>query len=282
VGFFVMRTPLLALDRWVGWCAGLEAPALADDHPGLGAALVRDRVVQRERLSATLEEPVVREALLVASPDVAAGIGDWRANPGARRALRLERTLARYFARMAVRPTPFGLFAVVRWGALGRVARWRLRACRPGGGWRGWTWDIWSSWSSSWRPTLSSGVAVAAAEPDLVTARGRGFATCLTGARAMATGMVRGCRIGLPRSVYRRHLELALERAAAGATARELVEALVEQGVSPAGAESFVARLRRARVVIGQVTPPVTGPEPLGHVIEHLPTGHRACEALAE
>jgi thiopeptide-type bacteriocin biosynthesis protein len=61
--------------------------------------------------------PEVRCALAVASPSLLAALD--RAGPGDRGSARLEGKLLRYLIRMSTRPTPFGLFAgvgIARWG----------------------------------------------------------------------------------------------------------------------------------------------------------------------
>ena len=64
-------------------------------------------------------DPEVRRALAVASPSLLAALD--RAGPGDRGSARLEGKLLRYLIRMSTRPTPFGLFAGVG------IARWADR-----------------------------------------------------------------------------------------------------------------------------------------------------------
>ena len=82
-GFFLLRTPLLPFDELVDWSTGVEAPAALDDPARLAEAFEHDRRLLRERLTALLSDDVVREAVFVASPDLAEGL---LANPGLRRA----------------------------------------------------------------------------------------------------------------------------------------------------------------------------------------------------
>jgi hypothetical protein len=109
-GFFVLRTPLLPFDELRQWSAGLAANAQFDDAE-LENALAGDRLRLRARLKLILEQPEVREAVCVACPDLTNYFHIWIHEPESKRGRSVERTLVRYFARMAGRPTPFGLFA---------------------------------------------------------------------------------------------------------------------------------------------------------------------------
>ncbi|XYH94967.1 lantibiotic dehydratase [Sorangium sp. So ce1128] len=117
--FFILRTPLLPFDEWLAFGEGLAAPAALGDPARLEEAVARDRARLRERLRALAERPEVREALFVASPSFEESLNAWLAGPDTERGLKAEHVLVRYFARMAGRATPFGLFA--GWSQ-GRVA----------------------------------------------------------------------------------------------------------------------------------------------------------------
>ncbi|ATB39609.1 lanthionine biosynthesis protein [Cystobacter fuscus] len=123
-GFFALRTPLLAFDALVEWARGVES---ADAVSGitLEDALKRDRRVLRERLMRWVADPVVREALFLASPVLDESLGVWASEPESERGQKVERSLVRYFARMAGRATPFGLFAGL---SVGRMDS-RTRLC---------------------------------------------------------------------------------------------------------------------------------------------------------
>jgi hypothetical protein len=116
--FVVIRTPLLPFKRFDDWSAGLTAPAALADRGDLAAALEGDQDMLRHRLTELCRDEVVREAILVASPDLDFAIERWLEEPDDRNH-RVAKSLSRYFSRMACRPTPFGLFAGC---TLGRVA----------------------------------------------------------------------------------------------------------------------------------------------------------------
>ncbi|HLM45838.1 MAG TPA: lantibiotic dehydratase, partial [Myxococcaceae bacterium] len=124
-GFFALRTPLLPFDVLEAWGQELEAPRASPET--LEEALRRDRVRLRERLRQWVVDPVVREALFIASPVLEENLPVWLRAPESERGQKVERTVVRYFARMAGRATPFGLFAGMSLGRLG--AHTRLRLC---------------------------------------------------------------------------------------------------------------------------------------------------------
>ena len=117
-GFFVLRVPLLPLDILSGWAA---APALqhsvspSELQPPLIAHVAHLRASYR----ALLANPIVREAIFVASPDLDGAIDTWLREPDLPRSRDVERALTRYLTRMASRPTPFGLFSSVAAGQAG-------------------------------------------------------------------------------------------------------------------------------------------------------------------
>jgi thiopeptide-type bacteriocin biosynthesis protein len=110
-GFFALRTPLLPFDELLAWSAGLESATAGDDLVRLEAACSADWACLRTRLGKVYERPEVREALFVASPDLEERFDRWLQEPDSDAGRKIERALVRYFARMAGRATPFGLFA---------------------------------------------------------------------------------------------------------------------------------------------------------------------------
>ena len=111
IGRFVFRTPLLPIDSLAQWSAS-----------------GRDVAEARAALSQLLSDPVIAEALFVASPELAGQLDEWRAQPESPAGVGIERALVRYLARMATRSTPFGLFSGVSVGQLGETTRIELPA----------------------------------------------------------------------------------------------------------------------------------------------------------
>lgn len=120
-GLVVMRTPLLPVEEYEAWSAGLRAPHAPDD--ALDDALAHDRALLRARLAALLERPEIAEAIFLASPDLAESLEQWRRDPESKKGRRAEQGLVRYALRMASRPTPFGLFSGCTAGGVGERTR---------------------------------------------------------------------------------------------------------------------------------------------------------------
>src|SRR5262245_7829156 len=78
-----------------------------------------DAATRRAALRQLVEQPAVREALFVASPELHGQIAGWLNEPETPSGVAVERALVRYVSRMAARSTPFGLFAAVSVGAVG-------------------------------------------------------------------------------------------------------------------------------------------------------------------
>jgi thiopeptide-type bacteriocin biosynthesis protein len=113
-GFFVLRTPLLPFDEALEWgrslaCAGTWRED--NDAETTKLAFQNDLTVLRTRLRRLLQRPEVMQALAVASPSLQAGIAIWNNDPECKKGIQAERSLVRYFMRMAGRATPFGLFS---------------------------------------------------------------------------------------------------------------------------------------------------------------------------
>lgn len=124
--FFVFRTPLLPFDEFVRWGEGLQAPQA--DPTTLENALAADRDSLRAILRRVIDQPVVREAIWVASPSLAESIAHWLSSPDSERGGKVEVSLSKYFARMSGRATPLGLFSGVSTGRIGAATCLQLTA----------------------------------------------------------------------------------------------------------------------------------------------------------
>lgn len=255
-GFCVLRTPLLPIETLTEWSEGLEAPG-ADDGE-LAAALARDRARLTDRLTTIFARPEVRDALCVASPNVAERVASWRGDE------KLGAALVKYLARMTMRPTPFGLFAGTSMGVVGERtsmtlaprARWERRtqldmhflsalcerlAREP---------DVRDS--IMWAPNSSLyeiGGRLRYAESDLRGGRRTYRLVAVDGGEAIAR---------------------VLNRAQGGALLGALAAALVDDDVELADARAFVEELVDAQVLLPELAPPVTGPPPLDDVVDQL------------
>jgi len=249
-GFFVMRTPLLPIE------------ALA----ALSEALDREAV--RARLRDLISQPVVREAIFVASPDLAARIAIWERDPESPRGQHIERALYCQVARMAGQPTPDGLSAGSSTGTIGAATTLALEG------------------RASYRrhSRLDIGFLVGLGErlgrrrelreqlrhrvnSSLHRAAGR-----IHVAAAQLDAGTRAYR--LVAAQITPYLDATLQRASQGARLAELAEALVRDDpeISLEDAGAFVHELVDAQLLTSPLTPPITGDDPAAVFVEELVT----------
>ncbi len=258
-GFFAIRSPLLPFDTLTSW-TGLDRQAL------------------RETYRRLLEQPAVREALFLASPDLDASLAHWHRDPESEKGQATERALTRYLTRMAARPTPFGLCASTAVGTCG--TRTMLPVARAEACGRHTRLDM---------DYLVLLVERLEADPVLrdvlrYTPNSTLYRSA-DGLRYVETRLRGKTRshhlVALERSDA---LDATLARARHGATRAGLLAALAEFDLTTEDAEAFVADLIESQVVVSHLACPLTGPEPHG-VLERelraLPGGTPAADVLA-
>jgi thiopeptide-type bacteriocin biosynthesis protein len=265
-GFVVLRTPLLPFDELLAWGADLEAPSALGDPARLEAALAADRARLRQRLRTALSRPEVRDALFVASPDLEGRFDVWLRQPEGEAGQKIERALVRYFARMAGRPTPFGLFAGCSAAALDAEPRLELAARTH---YRRHTrldmdYLVLLTDALARDPALRPALAFAA-NTSLYPARGR-FRYCEV--RRNGKGWTHH-QVALEATPY---LEAALARTREAAPLPALAAALLrhDPDASREEAEEYVGDLIDNQVLVSELRPAVTGPEPIRGLADQL------------
>ncbi|HEX4419343.1 MAG TPA: lantibiotic dehydratase family protein, partial [Kofleriaceae bacterium] len=263
-GSFVLRTPLLSRDELDRWGEGLAVPAAGDDLAQLAAAIDADRAVLRARLVALVARPEVREAIFVASPNLEASVDAWLAEPTTEAGQKTERSLVRYLARMAARPTPFGLFAGNTVGALGETTHLELA---PRAGYRRYT-RIDGDYLSDLTDALAADKAVRARlvhrpNTSLCKVAGRLRYAMRREGESRSYSLV-----SLEPSDY---LVATIERARPGALPAELAAALCDDPeITRAEADDFIQELIDSQVLISDLAPLVTGPEAVDDILAQL------------
>lgn len=269
-GFFVLRTPLLPWDVIQTLSQRLHAPTLNDaSDEELAEALSEDRRVLRERLAELVELPELREALFVASPVLASsGLTAWRRDPDSKKGKRAEQALVRYIYRMASRATPFGLFSGCSVGDTGERTSLSLPPRQE--------------YRRHTRPDMDYLVKLSddlAADPGL-----RKELTYFPNSSLYRVGgRIRYAESRITEQGRSYHLvavdedefiDQALRAAECGTTFAELVEILVRADpdgeVSEEDAEEFVEELIDAQLLVTNLSPAVTGDEPLDDLIGQL------------
>jgi class I lanthipeptide synthase len=291
-GFFAFRTPLLPFEELEAWSAGLTAATCASgtDEEALASALAADRALLRARLAEIAARPEIAEALFLASPSLFDGLAAWRADPDSKKGRRAEHALVRYFQRMAARATPFGLFSGCSLGTVtteGEPSPGETRlelAPRP-------TYQRHTRLDMDYLFALAEDLGRDPALRQELLYRPNS-------SLYQAAGRWRYAEARLDEKVRSHHLvaldgteylNATLERAAAGAKAAALAQALVtadpEGEITLEDAQDFVTELIESQVIVSDLQPPVTGPEAIHDLVAQLgslPAGRTAAAALEE
>jgi thiopeptide-type bacteriocin biosynthesis protein len=238
--------------------------ANAVDQGDLRRALDSDLQILRTRLQQVLREACVVDAIFVASPSLEQSLFHWLEAPSSDKGRRAERALTKYFARMAARPTPFGLFSGC---SVGRVADEPHLELGPRGAYRRHT-----------RPDMNF-------LTDLVDGLNRDPALRSTLRFRVNSSLYQiGNRIqylesrrsGRWRNYYLMSaiadepLAATLVRAAGGATLDALAAALVGPDVEIDEAMDYVTELIDAQILVSELAPAVTGAECLDDLLNQL------------
>jgi lantibiotic biosynthesis protein len=274
-GFFVLRTPLLPFEEMAAWSDGLEAVGSLGDPRRLEAALDRDRARLRDRLLALVARPELREAIFVASPSLDETLDVWQKEPDSKRGRKLEPAVVSYVSRAATRATPFGLFAGCTTGTIDAQTRLHLPARERYRRHSRLDMDyLWGLAEAVERdPKLRKGLTY---EPNssLYEVAGR---LRMAEARLTATGRSYHL-VAVDKSPY---LTAALERARGGAALEAVAGVLVDDEISQAEAEEYVAALVDNQLLVTDARPLVTGDEPVHGLVATL-AGHAGTARIAE
>jgi thiopeptide-type bacteriocin biosynthesis protein len=278
-GFFVLRTPLLPFDTLTRLSENLEAPSALDDPARLADAWSRDRARLRERLQALLETPAVREAIFVASPDLDRAIERWLTDPANARSEATERAVVRYVSRMASRATPFGLFAGSGVGAPGETTHLAVSAraaCRRH-----------TRLDMDYLVALADALARDPALAPMVRYTPNSSLYRLGDRWRLVETRMQGKQRSQHLVAVDDTTALAstIERAREGASRAALAAALVDEGIAADEADAFVGELIDSQILVGDIECPVTGAEPLTHLVHLLrraPEGEPAARELGQ
>lgn len=255
-GFFVLRTPTLPVETFHQWTAD-----------------GRDRERLRAGLRRFVEDPFVAEALFIASPSLSSCLRYWYDDPTCKRGRRIERSLVSYLGRMSTRSTPFGLFSGCATGSIGNESELSLagrdehrRIVRFDKAYLfGLCEDLRRVGSVRRKLTYISN--------DSLYRRGDHYR--YVGAIVDRSGLTHQL-LDVECSPF---VDAALRCAAclnggSGATQAELAEAIAaadpDGEVSPQDALEFAESLIENQVLVSQLTPVVTGPEPIDEILAQL------------
>lgn len=264
-GFVLLRTPLLPFETFSRWSSNLAGAASVGNDSLLEEALTCDGIRLRDGLADLFRDPLLREAIFLASPVLHSAMADWldHDRPASDR---LIASLARYLVRMTCRPTPFGLFAGCTFGHIGESTRMTLAERRE---YRRMT-------------RLDCGLLFAAVREmvaniglrKLLTYRPNDSIFRGAGRMTVVASRYNGDELSWHLVAVRENVQLLalLKRASAGARFGELVDCLCDSdaGLKLADAEAFIHELIDAQLVVPTLGFGVTGRDPLEQVFETL------------
>jgi class I lanthipeptide synthase len=241
-GGCVVRAPVLSLSVIASLSDGLTGDAAAD------------LATVDARLRTIASDPVVREALFLASPSLDDRLDAWLGGDADERT---TRSVLSYLTRMAARCTPFGLFAGCVAGTVGDGAT-RLALGGRDELRRHTRLDF--DYLARLVADLEQGDATRPAlrfvpNTSLYPAGGR---LRLAEGRYDGTAL-RYRRVAIEDDEY---LNATLARARAGATLADLATALVEDDITLAEATEYIGELVASQVLVSDLGPAVTGDEP--------------------
>jgi thiopeptide-type bacteriocin biosynthesis protein len=263
-GFFLLRTPLLPFEEMAAWSTGLEAVGSLGDSGDLEAALERDRARLRARLLAVVTRPEVREAIFIASPAVDDALDVWQKDPDSRQGRKLEPAVVSYFSRAAARATPFGLFAGVTTGTVDAQTRLHLKARDRYRRHSRLDMDyLWTLAEAVERDPQLRKRFVYEPNSSLYETGGR---FRLAEARLTAAGRSYHL-VAVDKSPY---LSAVLERAQGGTSLEAAAAVLVDDEITQAEAEDYVAELVDNQLLVSDARPVVTGDEPVPGLVATL------------
>ena len=268
--FFVLRSPLLPYAAFTALGEGLTAASRPEDE-------AKDRALVRARVAALLGRPEVRDALFLASPSLAERLPAWERAPDSEPGRKVERALMRYLQRMAVRATPFGLFAGCSTGVVGPATSLRVEGLS--------SLRRYTRLDMHYLSALSENLAAAPWLRRSLRLFPNSSLSGLPGRPRYVEGRIEGPErrrafhlVGLAPTEY---LESTLALAREGRTSGELAEALVGGRVSKEDALAYVDALEESQILVAELEPFVTGPEPLPALIAAL-SRHPAAAPVVE
>ena len=267
-GFVLVRSPLLPWETLTSFGAGLEATRTLDTSDDLTLAIESDRARLTERLRALVLDPAVREAVFVASPSLDRAIEAWLAEGASPSALGVVDALVRYLARMAGRPTPFGLFSGCSVGTMADETHLELAAVSH--------YRRHTRLDTQYLAALTEALHDDAGLRATLSYRPSSGLYQVTGQLRYSEGRTDPVTrersyhlVTIERTV---HLDVALACAEGGAPPSAIVDAIVayDPEIERAEAEQFVDSLIESQVLVSPLAPPITGAEPLAAIIDVL------------
>ncbi|MFC2155956.1 lantibiotic dehydratase family protein, partial [Acidobacteriota bacterium] len=229
-------------------------------------SLISGRDTTEEQLREVCDNPVIREAIFLASPDLYAPIQEWLKGKleDAKKLQRMRYSLTRYLIRMSSRPTPFGLFAGFSIGRWAEETRIELPP-QP-------------EYSRHTRMDMNylCALALDLAKHPVIKENIKFYTNSSIypvgdQLRYVEYRYVKARRthhiVAMDHSEY---LQRVLDKAAKGAYLKELAGILVDDEISLEEANEFIEELIDSQLLVNDLEPAITGPEFLHQILAVL------------
>lgn len=244
---FILRSPLFSFNFLEPLISGTQTP--------------------EETLMEVCRLPAVDEALFLASPDLHSQMKTWldgKLTDGKKRE-RLHYGLTKYLLRMATRPTPFGLFAgfsIGKWDREGRVelpeqSRYERHTRMD------MNYLCALAQNLAKHPLIKENILFYPNSSIYPVGDQLRYVEYRYRQKARRTHHI----VAVDRSEY---LENVLDKAASGATLKELADLLVDDEITYKDAREFIEELVDSQVLVNQLEPAITGPEFLDQILAVL------------
>jgi hypothetical protein len=226
-------------------------------------SLIAGHDTSEEQLKEICKNPVIQEAIFLASPDLYTPMQEWlKGEPQeAKKLERLRFSLIRYIIRMSSRPTPFGLFAGFCTGRWGDATNIELPPQ--------------SEFTRHTRMDMNylCALALDLAKHPVIKQNIKFYPNSsiyLIGnqLRYVEYRYVKARRTHHIVAVdYSEYLKRVLDKAAQGAFFKELTELLVDEEITLEEAQEFIDELINSQILVNELEPAITGPEFLEQVL---------------
>ncbi len=265
-GSLIVRTPALSFSEWLTFAGegdGSFAPCNDSDFAGLYGKALR---TSESRLMMLLKRPAISEALWLASPDLSRQISSTEGASEEKKKSKVVISALKYFVRMLSRSTPFGLFSGCSAVPISPSSNFEIGGREA------------NLRKSRLDMEFLMGLVQTIVQDDEL--RGQLVYRPNSSIHFLAgrCHYVESRHSGTKRTYHLMavedtpYLRLVLEAASRGGSILELADKITaaDSDIARDEAVEFVDELVRVNLLVAQLVPPVTGEDPLKHILAHL------------
>jgi hypothetical protein len=243
---YVLRTPLFSFSQY--------------------QKLTSQDILSDDDLQAICKDPMLKEAIFLASPSLHQGLEKWLNNEPMeeKKSTRLKQSLLKYISRICARCTPFGLFAGCSVGQFNNVSQIELKSAKH------------HNRHTELDMNFLVALALKLAEIDTIKQQLKFFPnTSIYRVRGQLRyveyAYVNNARQHHIASVdHSEYLQNILNKATEGALLKELAAEIVEEDISFEDAYGFVEELVDSQLLISELEPSISGDPFFEQIIKTL------------